>query len=148
MERELGGMWIFIKKGLKRCLSICQSPLHLDIRLTSITNNYSNNIPLRYWWQQSPHMLLPLTSCCSPCHQATPPIIHYVVPPNFLLSPLDINSKGIVYCDTREKTPIFWWRYSNASWGRGFVRISAICSVVLTYYILMFCSTICSQVKW
>lgn len=45
-------------------------------------------------------------------------------------------------------TPIFWQIYSNASCGKGFLKISAIFFVVLMYSNLIFCSVTCSWRKW
>ena len=39
-------------------------------------------------------------------------------------------------------------RYLNVSLGKGFVKMSAICSLVSTYSILMFFSITCSLRKW
>ena len=44
-----------------------------------------------------------------------------------------------------EKTPSPWQRYSKASHGSGFVKMSATCSFVPTYSTLMFFSATCSR---
>lgn len=154
---DLWDMQYFIRKVLNINLSLCNFLLKLYISLTSIKINSltispfvidGNNLLICY----SPYhrviplamMFLPLLWCCSPCHCATPyHDVHLV-----MFSPFNINSKGILYLDVRDITPIFWWRYSNASWGRDFVKISTMCFLMLKYSILMFFSTTCSQRKW
>jgi hypothetical protein len=46
-----------------------------------------------------------------------------------------------------EITPSLWQRYSKASRGSGFVKMSATCSFVPTYSTLMFFSATCSYRK-
>jgi hypothetical protein len=46
-----------------------------------------------------------------------------------------------------EITPSLWRRYSKASRGSGFVKMSATCSFVPTYSTLMFFSATCSRRK-
>jgi hypothetical protein len=46
-----------------------------------------------------------------------------------------------------EITPSLWQRYSKASRGSGFVKMSATCSFVPTYSTLMFFSATCSRRK-
>jgi hypothetical protein len=55
------------------------------------------------------------------------------------------NSKRIHF--GVEITPSLWRRYSKASCGSGFVKMSATCSFVPTYSTLMFFSATCSYRK-
>ena len=97
--------------------------------------------------QQSPPLLLMAIFFCSL------PLWHqlqrnaYELPlSNFF--PCPATSLWMNLSDDKEITPIFWRRCSNASRGRGFVKISTICSLELIYSKMMFCSATRSRRKW
>jgi hypothetical protein len=108
--------------------------------------------------------LLPLEPCLYPLHliNLSPFVINGKgIFPSWGLLPLtELSSYGASSCTSKtykisihsknihfgvEITPSLWQRYSKASRGSGFVKMSATCSFVPTYSTLMFFSATCSS---
>jgi hypothetical protein len=108
--------------------------------------------------------LLPLEPCLCPLHliNLSPFVINGKgIFPSKVAPPNSLSSYGASSCTSKtykisiqkgfifgvEITPSLWQRYSKASSGSGFVKMSATCSFVPTYSTLMFFSTTCSRRK-
>jgi hypothetical protein len=108
--------------------------------------------------------LLPLEPCLCPLHliNLSPFVIngkgifpYGVAPPDILsfygASPCTYKTYKISIQKTFifgvEITPSLWQRYSKASCGSDFVKMSATCSFLPTYSTLMFLYAICSCIK-
>ena len=105
--------------------------------------------------------LLPLEPCLYPLQliNLTPFVINGKgIFPSGAAPPDRLSSYGAFSCTSKtykiiiqktfifgvEITPSLWLRYSKASRGSGFVKMSATCSFVPTYSTLMFFSATCS----
>jgi hypothetical protein len=108
--------------------------------------------------------LLPLEPCLCPLHliNLSPFVINGKgIFPSGAAPPDRLSSYGASSCTSKtykisiqkafifgvEITPSLWRRYSKASRGSGFVKMSATCSFVPTYSTLMFFSATCSRRK-
>jgi hypothetical protein len=108
--------------------------------------------------------LLPLEPCLCPLHliNLSPFVINGKgIFPSVVSPPDRLSSYGASSCTSKtykisiqksfifgvEITPSLWRRYSKASHGSGFVKMSATCSFVSTYSTMMFFSATCSHRK-
>jgi hypothetical protein len=108
--------------------------------------------------------LLPLEPCLCPLHliNLSPFVINGKgIFPSRAAPPDRLSSYGASSCTSKtykisiqkafifgvEITPSLWQRYSKASRGSGFVKMSATCSFVPTYSTLMFFSATYSRRK-
>jgi hypothetical protein len=108
--------------------------------------------------------LLPLEPCLYPLHliNLSPFVINGKgIFPSGAAPPDKLSSYGASSCTSKtykisiqkefifgvEITPSLWRRYSKASRGSGFVKMSATCSFVPTYSTLMFFFATCSRRK-
>ena len=105
--------------------------------------------------------MLPLEPCLCPLHliNLSPFVINGKgIFPSGATPPERLSSYGASSCTSKtykisiqkefifgvEITPSLWRRYSKASRGSGFVKMSSTCSFVHTYSTLMFFSATCS----
>jgi hypothetical protein len=106
-------------------------------------------------------ILLPVEPCLCPLHliNLSPFVINgQGIFPSGATPPERLSSYGAFSCTSKtykisiqksfifgvEITPSLWRRYSKASRGSGFVKMSTTCSFVPTYSTLMFYSATCS----